>query len=87
MQAGEVLWRGQQPLIVSSGSLRSATRSVPSASDQKYWVDALERFRAGVDRPVLLDRRSAQTSRLSVCRRALTAHTDRGHPATRLCSY
>lgn len=60
MQAGEVLWRGQQ-LISRSGSLRSATRTVAPASDHNYWVDALERFRAGADRPVLLDRRRAQT--------------------------
>ena len=60
MQAREVLWRGQQQLIIRSGSLRSPTRRVPPARDQKFWVDALERFRAGADRPVLLDRRHAQ---------------------------
>lgn len=61
MQAGEVLWRGQQQLIVRSGSLRSPTRTVPPATDHKFWVDALERFREGADRPVLLDRRHAHT--------------------------
>jgi uncharacterized heparinase superfamily protein len=61
MQAGEVLWRGQQQLIVRSGSLKSPTRTVPPTTDHKFWVDALERFREGADRPVLLDRRHAHT--------------------------